>query len=325
MRAAYIEETGPPEVIKVGELPDPTVSPGRVLVRVQAVVVNPIDSYIRSGAYKIPLPRPFIVGRDMVGTVEEVGNGVEGFAIGDRVWCNNQGYAGRQGTFAERLSIEDALLYRLPDKIDPLDALASAHSALTSVVALQGKAQLRPGERLFINGGSGNVGTCAIQLAKSLGALVAVTAGSTEKADWCRHCGADLVIDYKRENIVTAVKEFAPAGVNVYWDLTRQPDVQTALDVVGRRARILLSSGLTHTATFKVGDFYTRNCTAFGFTITELDTVELRQYAELINNGLASGTFKSRIAKTLSLMETPLAHKLVGEDQISGKVVVRMD
>ncbi len=139
------------------------------------------------------------------------------------MWCNNQGYAGRQGTFAEFISIKQALLYHLPQGVDALNAVASAHSALTSVLALTAKAQLQSGETLFINGGSGNVGTCATQLAKSIGAVVIVTAGSKEKADYCRQCGADAVIDYKNEDLSAAVKKFAPNGVDVYWDLTRQP------------------------------------------------------------------------------------------------------
>src|SRR5437588_3763077 len=98
MKAAYIETTGGPEVIRYGDLPRPTPGAGEVLVRVAAVAVNPIDLYIRAGTAPMPLPRPFIIGCDLAGTVEEVGPGAVRFKKGERVWGSNQGLLGRQGT-----------------------------------------------------------------------------------------------------------------------------------------------------------------------------------------------------------------------------------
>ena len=114
MKAAYIEHVGPPEAIRYGELPTPTVGPSDVLVRVSAVAVDPVDTYIRSGKLPMKLPTPFVIGRDMVGRAERVGSAVTRCKPGDRVWCNNQGFDGRQGTFAEQLAIDEKLLYRLP-------------------------------------------------------------------------------------------------------------------------------------------------------------------------------------------------------------------
>src|SRR5262245_46353191 len=101
MKAAFLETTGGPEVIRYGELPTPAPKAGEVLVRVGAAALNPIDLYIRSGAVNMPLPKPFIPGCDLAGTVESVGPGVKRFKPGDRVWGSNQGLLGRQGTFAE--------------------------------------------------------------------------------------------------------------------------------------------------------------------------------------------------------------------------------
>ncbi len=322
MKAAYIDETGPSEVIKIGDLPQPPIGEDQVLVKVDAVAVNPIDTYIRSGSYKLDLPFPFIIGRDMVGTVIDVGVGTNQFKSGDKVWCNNQGYAGRQGTFAEYASIDHRLLYHLPMGVDPINTLASVHSALTSVLGLSIKAQIKRGETLFINGGSGNVGTCATQLAKSMGATVIVTAGSDDKAAYCRECGADAVIDYKKENLIEGVRKHATEGVEVYWDLTRSPDAQTALNLVKDRGRILLSSGMAHETKFKVGDFYTHNVSMFGFTITNLNVAELAEYADIINQELVKNTFSTRIARTLTLDEAVLSHQLLEKDEMAGKVIV---
>src|SRR5437762_10899797 len=107
MKAAYIEKTGGPEVIQYGELPRPTPGKGEVLVRVGAVAVNPIDTYIRAGVVKMQLPMPFIVGCDLAGTVESVGPDVHRFKVGERVWGSNQGLLGRQGTFAEYACVHE--------------------------------------------------------------------------------------------------------------------------------------------------------------------------------------------------------------------------
>lgn len=323
MKAAYIKETGTPEKIIVGELPMPKLKPEQVLVKVTAVAVDPIDTYIRAGTYKIDLPFPFIIGRDMVGTVTEVGANVNGFHPGSLVWCNNQGYAGRQGTFAEYVAIDEDLLYSIPEKVDALNVVASVHSALTSVVGLIGKAKLAKGETLFINGGSGNVGQCAIQLAKHLGAKVAVTAGSTEKVEWCRQSGADFVINYKTENVAEQLSKYAPDGVDVYWELTQRPDLQAAVSLVARRGRILLSSGMQHTSEMTIGAFYTHNLTMYGFTITELNVSELQHYAAQLNQLFQQNVFQSRISKTMKLDEAAEAHRLIESGTIEGKIVLR--
>ncbi len=111
MRAAYVAHTGRPEAIQFGELATPPMGDGDVTVRVTAVTVNPVDTYIRSGAYQVDMPFPFVIGRDMTGVVVECGRRVSRFRSGDRVWCNNQGYAGRQGTFSELVVVEERLLY----------------------------------------------------------------------------------------------------------------------------------------------------------------------------------------------------------------------
>ena len=268
MKAAYIESTGPAENIRFGDLPDPQIDAYDVLVKVTAVCVDPIDTYIRSGLYKIDMPLPFIIGRDMTGIVEAVGASVTKFKQGDRVWANNQGYGGRQGTFAELLSVHEQFLYRLPTNIDDKDAVSLFHSALTAIVGLYRKVNLMRGESIFINGGSGSVGTAVLQIAKANGARVAVTAGNEEKKRNCKELGADLVINYKSENIAECLQKFAPNGVDVYWDATKTADVEQALPVMAQRGRMAIMAGATHRCTLPIGELYRRNCTLYGFTIT---------------------------------------------------------
>lgn len=324
MKAAYIEKTGAPDEIRFGDLAEPTVGAKQVLVAVDAVAIDPVDTYIRKGSYKLDLPLPFIVGRDMVGQVKAVGSGVSKFKVGDRVWANNQGYSGRQGTFAETLSIDEELLYALPKNCKPLDMVATVHSALTALVGLITKAQIQPGQTLFINGGSGNVGIAATQLAKHLGARVAVTAGSDQKTQWCKDAGADCIINYKTDDVADSVRKFAPSGVNVFWDLTRTPNVDQAVELTAHRGSILLSAGVGSRSEFGVGMFYAKNLTAYGFTITDLTCEELAGYAVRLNELMAHGVFKAHIEKIMKLEETAEAHRMIENTDVAGKIIIEV-
>src|SRR5262249_14755510 len=217
MKAAYIDRVGPPENIRFGELPAPAVGPCDVLVKTTAVCVDPVDALIRGGQLPEALPFPFIVGRDLAGVVQAVGPSVRRFAPSERVWCNNQGHHGRQGTFAELVAVREDLLYPLPPGVDDKEAGAFVHSGLTACLGLQ-EVGLRPGELLFINGGAGNVGSAVLQLAWGRGARVVVTAGSDEGLAWCRELGAERAINHRTENVDRALAELAPEGANVYWD-----------------------------------------------------------------------------------------------------------
>src|SRR5712692_11431096 len=197
MKAAFIETTGSPDVIRYGDLPRPPPQAGEVLVRVAAVAVNPIDLYIRAGTVQMPLPKPFIIGCDLAGTVEEVGPGAVRFKKGDRVWGSNQGLLGRQGTFAEYAAVQENWLYSTPAGVEDARAAATALVGITAHLGLFRDAKLQPKETVFVNGGTGGVGSMVVQRTKAIGGKVVTTVGTPEKADLCRHWGADCVLNYK--------------------------------------------------------------------------------------------------------------------------------
>src|SRR5436190_12519290 len=207
MKAAFIEITGDPEVIRYGDLPRPTPKEGEVQVRVGAVAVNPIDTYIRSGAVAMPLPQPFIIGCDLAGTVEAVGPDARRFRPGDRVWGSNQGVLGRQGTFAEYACVHEDWLYPTPAGVSDIEAAAVALVGITAHLGLFRCARLQPGETVFANGGTGGVGSMVVQMSKAAGASVITTVGSAEKADLCRSWGADCVINYKNEDVDARIRD----------------------------------------------------------------------------------------------------------------------
>ena len=143
MKAAYIEQTGPPECIQYGELPRPEPTATQVLVRVTAAAVNPIDTYIRNGAKYWELPRPYIVGCDLAGVVEAVGPQVKRFRPGDRVWGSNQGLMGRQGTFAEYCAVDECWLYPIPAGVEDQTAASLALVGITAHLGLFREATAR--------------------------------------------------------------------------------------------------------------------------------------------------------------------------------------
>src|SRR5262245_4690337 len=132
MKAAYINQTGPPENIIVGELPTPMPTGSQVLVRVKAAAVNPIDTYVRRGTVKMDIPKPYIVGADLAGVVEKVGPNSKRFKVGDRVWGTDQGLLGRQGTFAEYAAVDEAWLYPIPEGVSDETAAACALVSITA-------------------------------------------------------------------------------------------------------------------------------------------------------------------------------------------------
>ena len=329
MKAAYIEQTGPPEVIRYGELPDPAPGPEQVLVRVQAVSVNPVDTYIRGGADYWELPRPFIIGCDLAGVVESVGSQVTRFAPGDRVWGTNQGLVGRQGTFAELAAVDECWLYRLPDAVSFEAAAASALVGVTAHLGLFREARLQSGETLFVHGGSGGVGSMVVQMAKIAGAHVITTAGSEQKAAICRELGADVVIDYRRTDVMQAIREAAPQGVDVFWETLREPDFDFIVEAMAERGRIVLMAGRDARPPFPVGPFYVKECSLHGFVMFKASPEEMRACAEAINDWMAAGRLEARIDRIMPLAEAAEAHRLqeastVGHSgQLAGKIVLK--
>jgi NADPH:quinone reductase len=329
MKAAYINQVGPPENIVYGDLPKPQPKGAEALVKVAAVAVNPVDTYIHASAVAMPIPIPFIVGCDLAGTVEAIGPECRRFKPGDRVWGSNQGLLGRQGTFAEFAAVDEQWLYTLPSGVSEEHAAAVALVAITAHLGLVRDARLQHGETLFVNGGSGGVGSMVVQMAKALGARVVTTAGSDEKLALCRSLGADCAINYKTEDVPARIKEFSPAGVNVYWETLREPNFERTVDLLAPRGQMILMAGREARPVFPVGPFYIKGCSLHGFAMFNATPDEQRAAADEINRWLVSGQVRANIDRILPLSETAAAHRLQEENTIgkkgtlTGKIVLR--
>jgi len=203
MKAAYIEQFGGPEVVKYGDLPDPSAGPGQIVVDVFAASVNGADWKVRADHYGKAAPFPLILGRDFSGVVSALGAGVTDLRIDDEVFGVLE--TGREGAYCEKIAIPAAIVAKKPAAMSHVDAAALALTGLTALRSIEDSLKLKSGETILIQGGAGGVASFAIQLAKHLGARV-ITTASAANLSYLRDIGADQVIDYNITDFTKAVK-----------------------------------------------------------------------------------------------------------------------
>ncbi|MSQ93673.1 MAG: NADPH:quinone reductase [Gemmataceae bacterium] len=329
MKAAYLDAVGAPDVLRYGDLPTPDPKAGEIRIRVAAAALNPIDTYIRAGIVKMQLPLPFVTGSDVAGTVEAVGLGVKRFKVGDRVWGSNQGLLGRQGTCAEFVCVSEDFFYPIPTGVSDDDAAAVALVGITAHLGLFQRAKLQAGETVFVNGGTGGVGSMVVQMAKAVGAKAIATVGSDEKAKLCTSWGADCVLNYKTDDIPARIKEFTQGhGVNVWYETQREPDFFKMIDLMARRGRMIVMAGRQAQPTFPVGPFYVKDLALHGFAMFNAPPDEQRVCGDDINRWLIAKKLHAPIGKTFKFAEAAAAHQFLEENTLqkagtlTGKIVL---
>ncbi len=218
MKAAYIQQYGGPEVLKVGDLPDPSPAPGQIVVDTVAASVNGADWKVCAGDYTHP-GFPVILGRDFSGVVSALAADVKDLKIGDEVFGVLE--AGRDGTYCEKIAIGAAIVAKKPAALSHVDATALALTGLTAIRAIEDSIKLKAGETILIQGGAGGVASFAIQLAKHLGARVITTASAANHA-WMRELGADQVIDYNATDFRKVVSNIDAVFETVGGDVAMQ-------------------------------------------------------------------------------------------------------
>jgi NADPH:quinone reductase-like Zn-dependent oxidoreductase len=320
--AAYITALGPAERIEVGPLPVPGLGPTDVLVRTEALAVDQVDTLVRSGAYRTPTPFPFIVGRDMVGTVAAAGPGAAGFSEGDRVWCNSLGHGGRQGSFAQHVVVAAERLYHLPAGVDPVRAVAVLHTAGTACLGLFREARLRPGDTVVVGGGAGGVGSAVVQLAAASGGHVIATAAAGD-AGWCRAGGAEQVFDYRDRDLPARLGDAtAPRGADVYWDTSGHQDLAAIAPLLAVGARVILTAAPDPAITLPARHYYTHDIGVRSFAISNAAVTDLAAAARIINSRLADDTLRPRIGVRLPLTAAAEAHRRQEAGHTGGRIIV---
>jgi NADPH:quinone reductase-like Zn-dependent oxidoreductase len=321
MRAAYIERPGPATEIGYGELPAPRPGPTDVLVDVIATTVNPVDTFVRSGAFPTPLPLPFVDGRDLTGRVAEVGSGAAGFRVGELVWCNSLGYGVRQGSAGEQAVAPVDRLYRLPGGADPATGVTILHPVATAYLTMFVHGRLRPGETVVVAGGAGNAGAALVALAATAGARVVATA-SPGDADFSRQNGATDVLDYRSPDLVERLRSACPEGVDLYVDTAGRNELAWKVDLLAVRGRIVLLAGGDTRPVLPVGALHRNDRAVIGFVISHATTAELGEAAALVNRMLAAGRVAPREVVPLPLSAVGEAHGMLQRGELRGRRMV---
>jgi 2-desacetyl-2-hydroxyethyl bacteriochlorophyllide A dehydrogenase len=314
MLGAFIVGLGTPEDIRFGELADPEPGYGQVRVAVSATTVNHVDALIRSGALPTELTFPFPVGRDALGTVDAVGDGVSGFTVGERVWTNSMGHDGRPGTAAEFVVVPVERLYHLPDGVGN-EAVTVLHPGATAAMGLLMHGQARAGETVLVVGGAGNVGSAAVTIAASAGARV-IAVASADDATYCESVGAERVID---------PGELADAdlpAIDVWLDAAGVNDIPRALGALAQRGRIVILAGLGTHSTLATGTLYAKDASVIGFTMSHATTAELSAASLTVNTLMADGVLASRRIERMPLSETAQAHRMLEDGRLGGARVL---
>ncbi|MCU1344817.1 MAG: NADPH:quinone oxidoreductase family protein [Acidimicrobiia bacterium] len=324
MQAAVCSEYGPPELLRIEEVPRPEPGPGEVLVRISAAAVNFPDVLLLANLYQISVPLPFIPGSEFAGEVAGLGDGVDSFALGERVFGAVMVVA-----FAQYVVVPAAGLMRAPAGVD-LAVLAGfwvAHA--TAYHALRSVAEVQPGEWVVVLGAAGGVGLAAVELAQVLGARVIAAASSAEKLELCRQRGAEHGVNYLTEDLRDGIRAAAPAGADVVIDPVGGPNAERALRATRYGSRFV-------TVGFASGEIpriplnlvLLKGVSIKGFemrTFGENDSVRAERDRSELLALLAEGRIAPHVSSTHPLAQAATALRLVAERRSEGKVLITID
>ena len=322
MRAVVIDRTGGPDVLRIADVPVPEPAAGEVLIRVACAGVNPADWKCREGylSHFMQYSFPFVIGFDVSGVVAAVGTGVQGFAPGERVFAQTEVGAGKWGSYAEYVAVSQDSVVPMPDNLGFAEAAAVPTPALAAWTGLFDEGRLKPGQTVLVHGGSGAVGTFAVQLAIEAGATVAATC-SAARRDELMALGCEQAIDYRGGEIAAAMQAWAPAGADLVLDAVgggTLPDGMGLLKPGGILVAILtLVSGDNGPDPAEAARRGVRSALAFSKMPSG---TRLREIAPL----LAAGRVRPPRIECLPLEEADRALDMVQSGQAASKLVLRI-
>jgi NADPH2:quinone reductase len=321
MKAVYIEQPGGLDALRYGDQPTPEPKPGEVLVKLAASGVNFIDTYHRSGLYKLPLPA--VLGSEGAGTVERVGESVTTFQPGDRV-----AYAMARGSYAEYAVAPVNLVVKIPEGVEFRQAAAMMLQGMTAHYLSHSTFPLKAGHIALIHAAAGGTGRLLVQMAAMLGARVIATAGTEAKAELARSAGASDVILYDREDWVAVVKKLTDGkGVDVVYDSVGQATFLKGFDCLKTRGTMVFfghSSGpvlqVDPLMLMAKGSLYLTRPTLGSYISRE----EIEWRTKDLFGWIAAGKLDLRIDKEYPLAEAATAQRYLEGRQTTGKIILRI-
>ena len=319
MKALLLKSFGGPESFELCEVPTPVPQAGQVLVRVHATSINPLDFQVRRGDYPDLVQLPTITGHDVSGVVQAVGPGVTSFAPGDEVWYTPQIFDG-PGSYAEYHVAHESIVARKPASLSHLEAASLTLVGGTAWEALVVRAALRVGESILIHGGAGGVGHVAIQMAKAIGAKVFTTVREAN-FEFARSQGADVMIDYEKEDYVDVImRETAGRGVDVVFDTIGGNTLSRSPDALAQPGRVVSIVDIAQPQ--NVVQAWGKNA-SYHFVFTRQNRGKLDELSALIERG----QLRAHVGAVYSLADIPLAHaRLESRDNgLQGKIAISIE
>lgn len=318
MKAIRVEKFGDPGVMKLAEVPMPEPGPGQVLVKVQAVGVNPVETYIRAGTYARKPALPFTPGNDGAGVVEKAGEGVKEFGAGDRVYLAGSS----SGTYAEYCLCSVAQVHRLPENASFAQGAAMGTPYATAYRGLIQRGAAQPNEMVLVHGASGGVGTAAVQLALAHGMRVFGTAGTERGREMVREQGAQEVFDHHASDYLARIKDATGGrGIDVILEMLANVNLGNDLTILAPRGRVVVI-GNRGRVEIDARETMARDADIRGMVLPNTPPDELANLHAALVAGLEDGTLRPVIGKELALAEAPQAHRDVLEPGAFGKIVL---
>ncbi|MCX5044236.1 NADPH:quinone oxidoreductase family protein [Aldersonia sp. NBC_00410] len=321
MRAVVCPSYGPPEVVRVEDLPSPEPQSGQVRVRVGAAAVNFPDVLVIADKYQISVPPPFVPGSEYAGEVIEIGPEVTELAVGDRV-----SGTGIVGAFAEEIVAAAAKLNRIPDGVDDRIAAAFGVAHRTAYHTLRSVARLEPGQRLLVLGAGGGVGLAAVQLGSALGASVTAVASSQEKLDAAASYGAAHLINHRDGDLRSALREALPDGADAVVDPVGGDLSEPALRALRRGGRFVTVGFASGTIPrIPLNLVLVKGVQILGFQFQDIDPKELRRNEDELIELLRTQRAVPHIGARFALDDAAQALRLVADGNAVGKVLIEFD
>ena len=318
MKAILVQKFGPPEVLELADVPEPIPRSGQVVVRVEAAGVNPVETYIRAGTYAKKPTLPYTPGSDAAGRIIRTGEGVHGLRAGQRVYVAGS----LSGTYAEQTLCAAEDVYPLPESLSSAQGAALGVPYVTACFALFYRAGARPGETLLVHGGTGGVGTAAVQFGRARGLTVMATGGSAAGLELLVQQGAHSVFDHKAAGYLEAILEATRGrGVDVILEMLANENLGRDLSILSDGGRIAVI-GSRGPVEINPRDAMSRNADICGVFLAGAPAQVREEIHASIFAGLENESLRPVIAREFPLADAAEAHRAVMAPGASGKIVL---
>ena len=317
MRAIRVHQFGGPEVLKLDDVADPKVVEGQVLVRVHAIGVNPVETYVRAGKYG-PRDFPFTPGSDASGVVETIGANVKKVKVGDRVYTSGS----LTGTYAEMTLCKESQVHRLPDSIPFEQGAALGVPYATAYQALFNRGKARAGETVLIHGASGGVGTACVQMARAAGLTVIGTGGTENGRRLVREQGAHQVLDHSKPDYLSELMSLTGSlGADLIIEMLANVNLAKDLTVLAKFGRVVVV-GSRGNIEITPRETMARDADIRGMTLFNATEDELRAIHRALIAGLENGTLRPIVGKAVPLAAAAKSHVEIIDGKAYGKIVL---